>query len=167
MCLGRSEGRSDGGLPGGGDIWTCLRMSRVNHGCPRWHYTLWPHGLYSPWNSPDQNTGVGSLSLLQGFFPTQESNPGFPHCGLILYQLSHKGSPLVKKPPANAGDIENGSFMGRRLGNCQASVYSSVLSCHNKDLEWRTLKPLARHSSRVLDRPCYSSQVSNGPCYSS
>ena len=30
-----------------------------------------PHGLYSPWNSPGQNTGVGSLSLLQGIFPTQ------------------------------------------------------------------------------------------------
>ena len=30
---------------------------------------LWPHGLYSPWNSPGQNTGVGSLSLLQGIFP--------------------------------------------------------------------------------------------------
>ena len=36
--------------------------------------TLRPHGLYSPWNSPDQNTGVGSLSLLQGIFPTQRSN---------------------------------------------------------------------------------------------
>ena len=32
-----------------------------------------PHGLYRPWNSPGQNTGVGSLSLLQGLFPTQES----------------------------------------------------------------------------------------------
>ena len=32
--------------------------------------SLWPHGLYSPWNSPDQNTGVGNLSLLQGIFPT-------------------------------------------------------------------------------------------------
>ena len=37
---------------------------------------LWPHGLYSPWNSPGQNTGVGSLSLFQGIFPTQASNPG-------------------------------------------------------------------------------------------
>ena len=37
--------------------------------------SLWPCGLYSPWNSPDQNTGVGSCSLLQGIFPTQESNP--------------------------------------------------------------------------------------------
>ena len=51
--------------------------------------------LYSLWNSPDWNTGVGSLSLLQGIFPTQGSNPGLPHCGQILYQLSHKGSPRV------------------------------------------------------------------------
>ena len=39
---------------------------------------LRPHGLYSPWNSPCQNTGVGSLSLLQRIFPTQGSNPGLP-----------------------------------------------------------------------------------------
>ena len=56
--------------------------------------SLLPHGLYSPWNSPGQNTGVGSLSLLQGIFPTQRSNPGLPHCR-HLYQLSHKGSPRI------------------------------------------------------------------------
>ena len=55
--------------------------------------TLRPHGLYNPWNSPGQNTAVGSLSLLQGTFPTQGLNPGLPHCRRILYQLSHKGSP--------------------------------------------------------------------------
>ena len=48
--------------------------------------SLRPHGLYSPWNSPGQNTGVGSLSLLQGIFLTQESNPGLPHCRWILNQ---------------------------------------------------------------------------------
>ena len=53
----------------------------------------WLHGLYSPWNSPSQNTGVGSLSLLQGIFPTQGWNPGLPYCRQILYQLSHRGSP--------------------------------------------------------------------------
>jgi len=58
--------------------------------------SLQPHGLYSPWNSPDQNTGVGSLTLLQGIFPTQRSNPRLPHCGWILYQLSHKGKPYTK-----------------------------------------------------------------------
>ena len=41
--------------------------------------SLWPHGLYSPWNSPGQNTGVGSLSLLQGIFLTQELNWGLLH----------------------------------------------------------------------------------------
>ena len=56
---------------------------------------LWPCGLYSPWNSPGQNTGVGSLSLLQGIFPTQGLNPGLLHCRWILYQLSHKGSPRI------------------------------------------------------------------------
>ena len=53
------------------------------------------HGLYSPWNSPGQNTAVGSLFLFQGIFPTQGSNPGLPHCRQILYQLSHKGSPRI------------------------------------------------------------------------
>ena len=57
--------------------------------------SLWLHGLYSPWNSPDQNTGVDSLSLLQGIFPTHGSNPGLLHCSQILYQLSHKGSPCT------------------------------------------------------------------------
>ena len=37
----------------------------------------------------------GSLSLLQGIFPTQESNPGLPHCRQILYQLSHNRSPRI------------------------------------------------------------------------
>ena len=50
----------------------------------------------SPWNSLGQNTGVGSLSLLQGIFPTQGSNSGLPHCRWIVYELSHKGSPCVK-----------------------------------------------------------------------
>ena len=52
-------------------------------------WTLIPWTLYSPWNSPGQNTGVTSLSLLQG------SNPGLPHCRWILYQLSHKESPRI------------------------------------------------------------------------
>ena len=59
---------------------------KVTHSCP----TLQTHGQNSPWNSPGQNTGMGSLSLLQEIFPTQESNPGLPHCRWILYQLSHQ-----------------------------------------------------------------------------
>ena len=54
-----------------------------------------PHGLFCPWNSPGRNTGVGSLSLLQGIFLIQGSNPGLPHFWWILYQLSHQGSPRI------------------------------------------------------------------------
>ena len=60
-------------------------QSVVSHSCD-------PHGLYSPWNSPGQNTAVGSLSLLQRIFQTQESNWGFLCCRWILYQLSYQGS---------------------------------------------------------------------------
>ena len=49
----------------------------------------------TPRNSPDQNTGVGILFLLQGIFPIQGLNTGLLHCRQILYQLSHKGSPYV------------------------------------------------------------------------
>ena len=47
----------------------------------------------SPWNSPGQNTGDGSCSLLQGILPTQGSNPGLQRCRWILYQLSHQRNP--------------------------------------------------------------------------
>ena len=57
--------------------------------------SLRPLGLYSPWNSPGPNTGVSSLSLPQGLFPTQGSNQDLPHCRWILYQLSLKGSPRI------------------------------------------------------------------------
>ena len=52
--------------------------------------TAAPH---SPLNSPGQDTAVGSLSLFQQIFPTQESNQGFLHCRRILYQLRYQGSP--------------------------------------------------------------------------
>ena len=57
--------------------------------------SLWPHGLYSPWNSPGQHTGVGGCSFLQGIFPTQGLNPGLPFCRQILYRMSHWGSPRI------------------------------------------------------------------------
>ena len=94
--------------------------------------SLWPHGLYSSWNSLGQNagvgslslhlpnpgiepglpscrwslpaepqgkpkyTGVGSLSLLQRIFRTQESNQDRLHCRQILYQLIYQGSPSTE-----------------------------------------------------------------------
>ena len=75
-------------------LWTVFKLKvKVTQSC----LTLCdrPCVLYSPWNSPGQNTGVGSLSLLQGIFPTQGLNPGLLHCRRILDQLSHKGSPIT------------------------------------------------------------------------
>ena len=71
--------------------------------------SLRPHGLYSPWNSPGQNTGVGSLSLLQGIFPTQASNPGLLHCRQILYQLSLYGGCLFTEEPLAIRNTEGNS----------------------------------------------------------
>ena len=44
-----------------------------------------------------RNTGVGSLSLLQGIFLTQESKWSLLHCRRILYQLSYPGSPSTRE----------------------------------------------------------------------
>ena len=57
-------------------------------------------GLYPLWDSPGQNTAVGSRSLLQGSFPTQGLNSGLLHCGRILYELSVQGSPSEKQHKA-------------------------------------------------------------------
>ena len=63
--------------------------------CHRFVDSLRPHVLYSPWNSPGQNTGMGSFFLLQGIFSTHGLNPDLLHCRQILHQLSHQGSPRI------------------------------------------------------------------------
>ena len=59
--------------------------------------SLRPQGL--SWSSPGQNTGVGSLSLLERIFTTQVSNPGLLHCRWILYRLSQQESPRILELP--------------------------------------------------------------------
>ena len=68
-------------------LWT---MGSESESCSVLSVSLWPHGLYRQWDSPDWNTGGGSLSLLQGIFPNQGLNPGLQYCKQILYQLSHR-----------------------------------------------------------------------------
>ena len=57
--------------------------------------SLRSHGLYSLWNSPGENAGVGSLSPLQEIFLTQESNQGLLHHRWILYPTKLSGKPWV------------------------------------------------------------------------
>ena len=70
----------------------------VAQSCPTLlqRHELYPTRLLCPWDSPGKNTGGGCHFLLQGIFPTQESNPGLLHCSQILYRLSHQGSPTGK-----------------------------------------------------------------------
>ena len=68
---------------------------KVNMNIAQSRLTLCDPTDCSPWNSPGQNTGVGSLLLLQGIFPTQGSNPGLLQYRRILYHLSCKGSPRI------------------------------------------------------------------------
>ena len=65
---------------------------KVAQSCPN---SLLPHGLYSPWSSPGQNTGRGSYSLLQRISPTQELSLSLLHYRQILYHLSHQESPRI------------------------------------------------------------------------
>ena len=84
--------------------------------------SLQPHGLYSPWNSPGQNTGVGSQSLLQGIFATQGSNPGLPHCKWILYQLSQEES-----QQGQLTNTKDNSWFGGRLTSVSVPYTPRVL----------------------------------------
>ena len=92
--------------------------------------SLGPHGL-SLWSSSVQNTGVGSLSLLQGIFPTQGSNPGLPHCRQIIYQLIHKG-------------ITDTSLSGRKIQKYILTFFSDETS-----LRWKS-KLLSRIYSKMF-----------------
>ena len=99
-----------------------------------------PHGLYCPWNSPGQNTGVDSLSLLQGIFPTQGSNPGLPHCRWILYQLSHRGSLGVLEWEAQEGCnlyihtlmADSPCYMAETNTNCKAIILQLKINLNER-----------------------------------
>ena len=71
--------------------WTLGMWLHESDSCSVVSDSLWPHGLY--WNSPGQNTEWIAFPFSRQ--SSQGSNPGLLHCGLILYQLSHKGSPRI------------------------------------------------------------------------
>ena len=125
---------------------------------------FWPgefHGLYSPWNSPGQNAGVGGLSLLQGLSPSQGSNPGLPHCRRILYCLSHQGSPWKSAAAAKSlqscltlCDPTDGSSPGSPvLGNLQAILEWVAISFSNA----------CRHDKSLQSCPTLCSPIDSSP----
>ena len=96
---------------------------------------LQPHGSDSPWNSPGQNTGVGSPSLLQGIFPTQGSSPGLRHCRWIHNQLSHEGSPRILECvayPFSSGSSRHGN--GNGVSCITGGFFTNELSGKSKSV---------------------------------
>jgi len=82
---------------------------------------------------------VGILSLLQGIFPTQGSNPGLPHCRRILYQLSHKGSPGKLEWVAYPFSWGFSQPMNQTGVSCIAGGFFTKLS-GSPTVDWRVAK---------------------------
>ena len=124
--------------------WKRKSLSRV------WLFvTPW---VYSPWNSPGQNTTVGSLSLLQEIFPTQGSIPGLLHCRQIPYLLSHHSPPILGEAqeywsglqlpsPWDHSDpgIEDSSLKSSELACGFFTTYHHLGSPSNKNSGRRTM----------------------------
>ena len=99
--------------------------------------SLWPHGLYSPWNSLGQNTGVGSLSFLQQIFQTQELNQGLLHCRWVLYQWNFQGNPqeperdTARRSDVALGEdsITLGEYWRKHKGNSKKYGLYLVIGC--------------------------------------
>ena len=95
--------------------------------------SLRPHVPYSLWNSPGQNTGVGTRSLLQGIFPIQGLNPGLPHCRWILYQLNHQRNPItwVGNPNCSSQWLYSPGDHGLRVSTLYNLSYNSSTGFYN------------------------------------
>ena len=140
----------------------CCNAGRENPQIPQWSLqdeseshsvvsdSLCPHGLYSPRNSPGQNTGVGSRSLLQGIFPTQGSNPGLSYCRWILYQPSHQGDTRMGvgrdriwsgQQGYTAGDVSSFPESGRSPGGGHGNPlqYSCLENPMKRGTWWATV----------------------------
>ena len=134
-----------------------LRRVEVAQSCPTF------------WNSSGQNTGVGSLSLLQGIFPTQGSNPGLPHCGRILYPLNHQGSPRILEWVAYPFSRGSSQPRNRNQGllHCRRILYQ--LSYEGSPVPGKLVKKRPREAAVKMQRHYFankgpSSQGYGFPC---
>ena len=131
-----------------------------------------------PWNSLGQNTGVRSLSLLQGIFPTEGSNPCLSHWRQILYHLRHQGSPTGDRNgcPLQYSGLENSmdSPWGCKESDMTEWLSLSLHSSPGPILSLFALEPLSTHThssspwlcSLVLSHACPSLACHLLPFYS-
>ena len=103
--------------------------------------SLWLQGLYAMEFSREEYW-CGSLPLLLGIFPTQGSNPGLLHCGWILYQLSHKGSPRILEWVAYLFSIRSSQPRNWTRVSCIAGRFFT--SCAIEVIKMRTNKVIGK-----------------------
>jgi len=137
--------------------WKWKLLSRV------WLFaTPWaiPHGILQA-----RILESSSLSLLQGIFPTQGSNPGLQHCGRILYQLSHQGSPKILEYPFSSGSsrprnwAEVSSTAGGFFTNWAAGKHiyntNSLAALYLTNAGYNQMPPnQSLHLKKCYNKPC-------------
>ena len=97
--------------------------------------------LLCPWDFPGKSVGVDCHFLLQGVFPSQESNPGLLHCRQTLYRLSHhppiKHSMLGRRALAGEAQDIHLHFTKDRLGHKAGSELlpniTQAVSCETEN----------------------------------
>ena len=100
------------------------------------HVQLFVTPWTRPWNYTGQNVGVGSLSLLQGIFPTQRPNPGLPHCRLILFFFFLQADSLPAEPQGKPKHTGMGSLsLHQRIFLTQESN-QDLLNCSKFFTNW-------------------------------
>ena len=133
--------------------------------------SLQPHRLYSPWNSPGQNTGVGSCSFLQGIFPIQGSNPVLLHCrqpqfyswvGKICWRRDRPPTPVFlgfpcgsasKESACNVGDLGSIPGLGRFPGEGHGSPlqHSFLENSIDRGVWWATVYGVTKGQTQLSD----------------
>ena len=104
------------------------------------------HGLYSPWNSPGQNTEVGSLSLLQRIFPTLGSNLGLLHGRQILLPAEPQGKTKNTRVGSLAYPFSSGSSWPRnrtRVSCIAGGFFTNWAIREALSMEYKTLKKMS------------------------
>ena len=107
---------------------------------------LQPRGLYSPWNSPGQTTGGGSLSLLQRIFPTLGSNLGLLHGRQILLPAEPQGKTKNTRVGSLAYPFSSGSSWPRnrtRVSCIAGGFFTNWAIREALSMEYKTLKKMS------------------------
>ena len=109
-----------------------------------------------------KNTGVGSLSLLQGIFLTQKLNQGLLHCRQILYQLRYQGSPASPGGHIKTLTVglEPSSSDSAALGKGPGTIHPPAVPDWAADHSWEASERSVRKSKRI-----YSCILGTGVVY--